>query len=90
MLVGNKSDLVNGREVDEDEGKNKKSEFNLDGFCEISAKNGVGMDDLFKKISKILYNDIFNDSDIATEKKRKIKENTYQDNIETKKCCSFF
>jgi GTPase SAR1 family protein len=86
-LVGNKKDLVSGREVKFDDGKQKKNEFNLDGFCEISAKTGEGIEDLFKQISRILYNDIFNDSDIASYTKRKIKMVTYDEENDKKKCC---
>ena len=87
MLVGNKIDLEDGREVQYEEGLQKKNEFHLDGFCEISAKNGTGVEDLFKQISKILYNDIFNDDDIRSSVKRKIKLKEFRDNKIERKCC---
>lgn len=86
MLVGNKSDLDEGREVNYEEGVEKAKELFLDGFEEISAKNGNGMEKLFKKISQILYNDIFNDSDIGSSTKRKIKLELHEEG-QKKQCC---
>ena len=87
ILVGNKIDLNDGREVLYEEGIQKRNEFHLDGFCEISAKNGDGIENLFKQISKILYNDIFYDNDIASSVKRKIKLKEFRDNRIKRKCC---
>ena len=57
MLVGNKADLIEGREVEYNEGNIKKIECNLDGFCEISAKNGEGIENLFSKnLTAFLFN----------------------------------
>ena len=86
MLIGNKSDLNEGREVKYEEGEQKKKDCNLDGFLEISAKNGNGFEELFKQISKILYDDIFNDSDIRTVAKRKIRLELHEENQNPKKC----
>ena len=87
MLVGNKADLKEGREVEYDEGNQKTIEHNLDGFCEISAKNGEGIENLFKIISNILYNDLFNNSDISSTKKNQIKINKHEEGNVKKKCC---
>ena len=87
MLVGNKSDLKEGREVKYEDGINKKIDKNLDGFCEISAKNGEGFENLFKQISRILYNDIFNDNEISSSKKRIIKIKKHEGEVNKKKCC---
>ena len=86
MLIGNKSDLNEGREVKYEEGEQKKKDCNLDGFLEISAKNGNGFEELFKQISKILYDDIFNDSDIRTVAKRKIRLEMHEESQNPKKC----
>ena len=45
------------------------------------------MEALFKKVSKILYNDIFNDKDINTSTKRQIKMQNHRGNSNKKKCC---
>ena len=87
MIVGNKKDLIEGREVEYEQGKQKKIELNLDGFCEVSAKTGDGIEELFKQISRILYNDIFNDKDINTSTKRQIKIQNHRGNSNKKKCC---
>ena len=87
MIVGNKKDLIEGREVEYEQGKQKKIELNLDGFCEVSAKTGDGIEELFKQISRILYNDIFNDRDINSSTKRQIIIEKQRGNINKKKCC---
>ena len=86
MLVGNKKDLIE-REVKYEEGQQKKNEFQIDGFCEVSAKTGDGIEKLFKEISRILYNDIFNDRDINSSTKRQIIIEKQRGNINKKKCC---
>ena len=86
MLVGNKKDLIE-REVKYEEGQQKKNEFDIDGFCEVSAKTGDGIEKLFKEISRILYNDIFNDRDINSSTKRQIRIEKQRGNINKKKCC---
>ena len=87
MLVGNKIDLEDGREVQYEEGIQKRNEFHLDGFCEISAKNGDGIENLFKQISKILYDDIFNDNDISSSVKANIKLKEFKENKNKRKFC---
>lgn len=87
MLVGNKTDLIEGREVEYEEGERKKIELKLDGFCEVSAKTGVGIEKLFKDISRILYNDIFNDNDINSSTKRQIRMENHRRNIRKRKWC---
>ena len=86
MLVGNKSDLNEGREVNYEEGAQKKKDYNLDGFLEISTKNGNGLEELFKHISRILYDDIFNDNDIKSVAKRKIRLEMHEENQDPNKC----
>ena len=87
MLVGNKTDLKEGREVEKEEGLKIKNELQLDGFCEVSAKTGDGIEKLFKDITRILYNDIFNDNDINSSTKRQIRMENHRANIKNKKCC---
>jgi len=57
ILIGNKSDLINERKID------KKiiydyCEKNLFNYMEISAKNNVNIEKLFKEVAYQLYNDI--------------------------------
>lgn len=79
MLVGNKSDLNDGREVNYEEGEQKKKDYNLNGFIEVSAKSGNNIEELFKQICKILYNDIFNDEGISNNEKKKIRLEVHED-----------
>ena len=51
FLAANKSDLVEKEEVNEEEARKYAKEINAD-FCSISAKNSIGIDDLFIQITK--------------------------------------
>ena len=51
MLVGNKIDLVDSREVGEKEGKALKDEINAISYFETSAKDDVGVLPVFKDIT---------------------------------------
>jgi len=51
FLAANKSDLVEKEEVNEEEARNYAKQINAD-FCSISAKNSIGIDDLFIQIAK--------------------------------------
>ena len=53
ILIGNKIDLPE-REVRTEEGKNFAKSFNIKYF-ETSAKEGIGIDEAFKQIYKIIY-----------------------------------
>ena len=49
-LIGNKSDNVKERCIDETEARNLSYELNFDGYFEVSAKNKAGLNDAFKTI----------------------------------------
>ena len=51
FLAANKSDLVEKEDVNEEEARKFAKEINAD-FCSISAKNSIGIDDLFIQIAK--------------------------------------
>ena len=54
LLVGNKLDLEEGREVSTEDAKKYAEENNI-GFIEVSAKTGDGIDDMFNSsLSKLL------------------------------------
>merc|ERR1711976_450275 len=53
MLVGNKIDLNDARKVSAEEGKKKANELNL-SFVETSAKTGINVKHLFKKVALAL------------------------------------
>ena len=54
FLVGNKSDLEDGREVATSRGKDTADNLDIDSenFFEISAKEGGGFDDLFQAVAR--------------------------------------
>jgi len=51
MLVGNKTDLTDRREVGEKEGEALKNEINALGYFETSAKDDLGVHPVFKEIT---------------------------------------
>lgn len=53
MLVGNKTDLVDKRQVSTEEGERKASELNV-MFIETSAKAGYNVKQLFRRIANAL------------------------------------
>ena len=55
FLIGNKSDLEEHREVQFSEGETLKNNYNLNGFMETSAKNGVNTKELFLQAGVLLY-----------------------------------
>ena len=57
ILIGNKSDLINERNIDK-EIILDYCEKNLFNYMEISAKNNLNIEKLFKEVAYQLYNDI--------------------------------
>ena len=57
ILIGNKSDLINERNIDK-EIILEYCEKNLFNYMEISAKNNLNIEKLFKEVAYQLYNDI--------------------------------
>jgi small GTP-binding protein len=51
FLAANKSDLIEREEVNEEVARKYAKEINAD-YCSISAKNSIGIDDLFIQIAK--------------------------------------
>lgn len=54
VIVGNKSDLVEERQVSTEEGKRKTAVLNAKLFIETSTKAGFNVKTLFKKVAKLL------------------------------------
>ena len=52
FLVGNKCDLEHI--IDDFEIENLKNEHNFYGYSDTSAKDGIGIDDLFSEMGEIL------------------------------------
>ena len=57
LLIGNKNDLEDERNVDNDDGKNLANEINAADFIETSAKNGDNVEKAFLRlVQKVLGN----------------------------------
>ncbi len=54
VIVGNKSDLVEERQVSTEEGERKTAVLNAKLFIETSTKAGFNVKTLFKKVAKLL------------------------------------
>lgn len=55
FLIGNKSDLNSVRQVSTEEAINFMNKNNIDHFEETSAKEGINIEEIFKKAINILY-----------------------------------
>ncbi|MFX0005486.1 MAG: Rab family GTPase [Promethearchaeota archaeon] len=56
VLIGNKIDLEDYREIPREEGLKLTQEYNLSGFSEISTKTGENVKNLFEDLSKLILN----------------------------------
>ena len=74
ILVGNKADLENERQVSKEEGEKFKTEHNLDLFMETSAKSGINAKNVIIEAAELLYGEI-------GEEIRQNKENNTSINI---------
>ena len=66
ILIGNKADLEDKREVSKEKGENFCSDHNLCYFMETSAKTGFNAQNLFKKAGSILYEEHLKNKDNIT------------------------
>ena len=66
ILIGNKVDLEDIREVSKEQGEKFCSDHNLCYFMETSAKTGFNAQNLFKKAGSILYEEHLKNKDIIT------------------------
>ena len=57
VLIGNKADLENKRQVTIEEGNKFKEENNILFFQEASAKSGINAKEIFHEAAKILYDE---------------------------------
>ena len=83
VLVGNKSDLENSREVPKDEGEKFTKEHNLDMFFETSAKTGYNVQKVFIEIAKLLYTQ-YKEQQNEVEKKKEDEEEEEEEDSEEK------
>ena len=90
ILVGNKSDLEDQRQVSEEEGKEKAQNYKI-AFLETSAFNGNNIEKAFKDLIDLVYNN--NRSKFIIDANVKILgdgteiKNNNEEKKEEKKCC---
>jgi len=96
ILVGNKADLEEDRQIQKEEGENYKKENNLDLFMETSAKTGYNARNVLIEAAKMLYkgyrheNEHYNCHCTGCEfyiKYRLRKEEEERERNQRKKCC---
>ena len=84
VLVGNKYDLGEKRNVSKEEGENAAKKYNIKYF-ETSAKDGTNVENCFREISKeIIEKKILRKK---SENNNKILKNQKDDKKRKKKCC---
>ena len=92
VLVGNKLDLENKRQIQYEEGKQLADVYGFADFFETSAKTGENIAKMFLKIGNILYDEYIKYSKDSNKKYNTFKNNKYQLRRKTKgkskkKCC---
>ena len=91
ILIGNKSDLAEQREVTPEEAQTKAEQYNI-GFLETSAKSGDNIDKAFTELVSLIYNSNIS----AQQSNNQIEENNgdgvnlvnkEEDNTKKTGCC---
>ncbi len=91
LLIGNKIDLEEFREVKKVDGEKMANEFNL-SFFEVSAKKNINLEDSIAKICKIIYDAFESNNHLENRRGRKfftITRNKTNNNHDSynKGCC---
>ena len=90
VLIGNKRDLEDKREVQKEEGIKKSKECKT-AFMETSALNGENIDKAFEQLIEEIYqnncSNIDDDKEIEIDKGVSLNEEKDDKNQEKKKCC---
>jgi Ras-related protein Rab-8A len=82
ILVGNKTDLKEKREVSTEEGKKKAKEYGFP-FYETSCKTGDNVNECFIELAELVYENIGNKP--LQNSNKKIRKNSSKD--KKKRCC---
>ena len=83
ILVGNKCDLEEIREVQKEEGINLSKEYECN-FFETSAKEGINVNEIFQTLVDNIIKDIKNNGILNRRSSQVLKKNTKQ---KKKSCC---
>ena len=90
IIIGNKSDLEDKREVEKDEGIKKSDEYKT-AFMETSALNGDNVDKAFDELIDEIYQNncsiIEQDKEIDIDKGVNLNEEKNENKEKKKKCC---
>ena len=85
LLVGNKSDLENERDIELKKINEIKNKYNIQDML-VSAKTGSNIDETFYKLGKYLHENV---EDLSNNKKENIKvlKFNYNDESKSNSCC---
>lgn len=86
ILVANKTDLLDKREVSNEEGKEVAGRVGVE-YIEVSAKSGDNIYLLFEKLSMSLMDSIENKSDLIVNKNEGKKIGDYREKDKKVSCC---
>ena len=87
MLVGNKIDLVDHREVSTEDGENSAKQYGIQ-FYEISNKFGTNIEEACSGLIKLVVDTNSNSKDGKSKKNEKIKINKKNNQTKDKKECN--
>ena len=90
VLIGNKSDLEERREIQKDEGIKKSEEYKT-AFMETSALNGDNIDKAFDELINQIYQNnssiIEEEKEVEIDKGVNLNDEKKENNESNKKCC---
>ena len=91
ILIGNKSDLEDKREVEKEEGIKKSEEYKI-AFLETSALNGDNIDKAFNELLEQIYQNVCSDTEegdsAEVDKGVNLNDDKTDNNGIMSKCCS--
>ena len=74
LLVGNKSDLEENREVSKEQVEKLKVDYNISSSLEISLKTGENVEEMFRKLAGMIVKKVEETNELKIEKKYRKKK----------------